>query len=172
MNPILKRLLKLVSDLLVLAVVIFAMLFHGVQLFGYTPYTVLSGSMERVYPTGSLIYVDEVDTDELKVGDVITFRMDGGTVATHRIVELVPDENGADVVRFRTKGDENNIHDGDPVDPSRVIGSPVFCIPRLGYFATYIMTPPGKYVAFAVAAGLILVEIIISIALDDKGKKK
>ena len=52
-----KKILKWISDLLVILVVVLAFLLHGLKLFGLTPYSVLSGSMEPAYPAGSLIYV-------------------------------------------------------------------------------------------------------------------
>ncbi len=164
--------MKIISDVLVILVVVLAILFHGLQLFGLKPYSVLSGSMESVYPTGSLIYITDVDPAKLEVNDVITFKMPSGTTATHRIIELVPDETDPDIIRFRTKGDENDIVDGTLVEFDNVIGKPVFGIPLLGYLATYIMYPSGKYVAITVAIAFILIEIMISIVLDDKDKKK
>lgn len=172
MNSPLKKTLKIISNTVVILAIILAFLLHGFQLFGIKPYSVLSGSMESVYPTGSLIYVTKADPNELEVNDVITFRMSNGSIATHRIIELVPDEADSEVIRFRTKGDENKIADGSLVDFNSVIGKPLFCIPLLGYLATYIATPSGKYVALTVAVALILFEIIISIALDDKEKKE
>ena len=172
MNNKVKTILKIISNILVVLVVLFGFLLHGVQLLGLKPYSVLSGSMESVYPTGSLIYVAKTDPAGLVANDIITFKMSSGTIATHRIIELVRDETEPNIIRFRTKGDENNIADGTLVDFGSVIGKPVFCIPFLGYLATYIMHPPGKYVAVTVAVALILIEMIISIVLDDKNKKK
>lgn len=172
MNAKAKQILKIVSNALVILIVVLAILLLGFQLFGLKPYSVLSGSMESVYPTGSLIYITKANPADLEVNDIITFKMPSGTIATHRIIELVSDETDPDIIRFRTKGDENEIVDGTLVDFDSVIGKPVFCIPFLGYLATYIMVPPGKYVAVTVAVALILIEIIISIALDDKDKKK
>jgi hypothetical protein len=48
----------------------------------------------------------------------------------------------------------------------------VFCIPFLGYIATYISVPPGKYFAITVAIAIIIIEIMIRIVTDDKDKKK
>ena len=172
MNPKLKVILKIVSNTLVAAVVVLAVLLHGVRLFGLKPYSVLSGSMESVYPTGSLIYVKKVDPSSLKKGDIITFRMASGTVATHRIIEILPDESDPDALRFRTKGDENDVADGTPVDADSVIGRAVFCLPLLGYLATYMMQPPGKYVAIAAAIVILFVEMMLSVLLDNKDTKK
>ena len=88
--------------------VILALLLAGPRLMGMQVFTVLSGSMEPVYHTGSLIYVRDVDPMEIQPGQVITFMLDEDTVATHRVVEVVPDEIDRSVLRFRTKGDAND----------------------------------------------------------------
>ncbi len=144
------------TTVLIVLVVIFAMLLVGARLVGLQVFTVLSGSMEPNYHTGSLIYVREVEPYTVEVDQVITFMLDEDTVATHRVVEVVPDEADPSVVRYRTKGDANDAVDGSLVHYKNVIGSPVFTIPYLGYVANYIQNPPGMYIAIAAGAILIL----------------
>lgn len=144
------------TTLLVTLVVILAILLVGVRVVGLTPYVVLSGSMEPTYHTGSLIYVKKVDPFTLEPGTAITFMMDEDTIATHRVVGVVPDEEDASVIRFRTKGDANEAEDGTLVHYKNVIGTPVFSIPYLGYVSDYITNPPGMYIGFTALALLIL----------------
>ena len=87
---------------------------------------------------------------------LITFLLSEDTVATHRIVEVVPDEEDASVLRYRTKGDANDTEDGSLVHYKNVIGTPKFSLPYLGYVASYISSPPGMYVAIGACAMLIL----------------
>lgn len=171
MTQKLKNTLKIISNVLVIFVVALAILLHGLQLIGLKPYSVLSGSMQSVYPTGSLLYIKDVSPKTLNVGDIITYKMEGGFLCTHRIIEMVPDEDNPEIVRLRTKGDENDT--ADPlVDTNNVVGKAVFCIPMLGYLATYMSVPPGKYLAITVAISLILIEILISLVLDNNNKNK
>ncbi|MDD6236203.1 MAG: signal peptidase I [Clostridiales bacterium] len=151
-----KKIRNIISTVLVALVVLLAVLLVGARLFGLRALTVLSGSMEPVYHTGSLIYVKKVDTSKIKPGDVITFMLDEKTIATHRVVEVVPDEEDTSVLRFKTKGDANDVEDGGLVHYKNVIGTPVFSIPYLGYVANYIQHPPGMYIAISVGAILIL----------------
>lgn len=144
------------TTVLVLCVVVLACALVGVRLVGMQVYTVLSGSMEPVYHVGSLIYVKDVDPFALEIGDDITFLLDEDTVATHRIVGIVPDEEDPDTIRFRTKGVANEQEDGGLVHYRNVIGKPVFTIPYLGYLASYIQEPPGTFVAIAAGAVLML----------------
>lgn len=165
-----KKIWDVTSSVLVGVVVIFAVLLIGVRLFGIQVYSVISGSMEPEYPVGALIYVKEVKPSEVEVGDVITFMLDEDTVATHRIVEVVPDETDSSVLRFKTKGDANAAEDGSLVHYKNVIGTPVFTIPKLGYVANYIQNPPGMYVA--ISAGAILLLLVFLPDLFSKDEKE
>ena len=174
MNKTVKKVWDAVTTVLVARVVVLAVLLVGVRVVGMQVFTVLSGSMEPTYHTGSLIYVKEVDPFQLEADDVITFMLDENTVATHRIVEVVPDEEDPTVVRFRTKGDANDAVDGGLVHYKNVIGSPVFTIPKLGYVANYIQNPPGTYIAIAGGAFLLMLVFLPDLFDDgnDKPKKK
>ena len=167
-----KKIWKCITSVLVALVVIVALLLVGARLIGLQVFTVLSGSMEPAYHVGSLIYVKDVDPFELESGDVITFMLDENTVATHRIVEVVPDEEDDSVVRFRTKGDANENVDGSLVHYKNVIGSPVFTVPQLGYVVSYIQNPPGTYVAISAGAILLLLVFLPDLFDGDKKKKK
>lgn len=151
---------------------IFALLLGGVRLIGLQVFTVLSGSMEPAYHVGSLIYVKSVDYKQLKTGDVITFMMDEDTVATHRIAGVVPDEEDPTVLRYRTKGDANEIEDGVLVHYKNVIGSPVFTIPLLGYVANVVQNPPGTYLIISGSAILLILVFLPYLFESDKKKLK
>ena len=168
----LKTIWNIFTWALIGVVMLAAVALVGVRLFGLTPYTVLSGSMEPTYHTGSIVYVKKVDYHDLKVGDPITFMLDEDTIATHRIVEVVPDEEEPETIRYRTKGDANDNEDGGLVHYKNVIGKPVFTIPYLGYVANYIQNPPGRYVAISAGAILILLIFLPDLLSDDGEKKK
>lgn len=173
MNSKLKKTLKIVSTSLMIIVMILALLLVGVKLFGIEVLTITSPSMEPKYPTGSLIYLTDVDkATDLKVGDVITFKIADSTTATHRIKEIIPDENDPSILRYRTKGDNNDTYDGKLVEFSDVKGKAVFCIPLLGYLAMYMQTRVGSIVAIAVALAVITFVMVVDIITDDKDKNK
>lgn len=159
-----------VTTILVTMVVILAVLLVGVRLVGFQVFTVLSGSMEPTYHTGSLIYVKDVDYKEIEAGQVITFMLDEDTVATHRVVEVVPDETDTTVLRYRTKGDANDAEDGSLVHYKNVLGSPVFSIPKLGYLANFIQNPPGMYIAISAGAILLLLVFLPDLLFEEENK--
>lgn len=172
MNENVKKVWNAVTTVLVGAVVIAAVLLVGARLVGLQVFTVLSGSMEPTYHVGSLIYVKEVDYGQITPGDSITFMLDENTVATHRVVEVVPDEEDAQVLRYRTKGDANESEDAGLVHYKNVIGTPVFTIPYLGYVASYVQSPPGMYVAISAGAVLLLLVFIPDLLAEDDKKAK
>lgn len=172
MNRSLKKVWNIVSTVLVALVVVLALLLAGARLLGMQVFTVLSGSMEPTYHTGSLIYVKKIDTADIQPGTVITFMLDEDTVATHRVVEVVPDEEDPTVIRFRTKGDANEAEDGTLVHYKNVIGTPIFSIPGLGYVANYIQHPPGTYVAISAGAVLLLLVFLPDVLAPEKDKKQ
>ncbi len=167
MNKSVKFTLKIISNLIVIIAIILAMLLVGLKFFGFQIYTVVSGSMEPTYHVGSLIYVREVDTNTLKVKDPITFKLGDNTIATHRIVEIVPNEQDSTKYSFRTKGDANEDVDANLVEPNKVLGKAYFTVPYLGYLATYIQSYPGNMLAICTAIALIILVIMIDMLTEE-----
>lgn len=199
---IFRKLWSFISNFLVIAIVLLAVALVGVRLFGLTPYTVLSGSMEPTYHVGSLIYVKDIAADEIKPGTVITFVMNEDLVlATHRVVDAtivtqqeqplvdgegqpVLDENGDPVTQladldepiyyYNTKGDANDYIDGAPVRYENVVGSPVFSIPYLGYLSSWLQTRQGMIIGISVALVLVILTFMPDIlrSVDDAPEKR
>ena len=172
MSKTIKRIWNWLSGLLVGIVVLLAIALVGVRLIGLQPYVVLSGSMRPTYEVGSLIYVKPVDYKQLQVGDPITYMISQDTVVTHRIIEVLVDEEEPDTLRYFTKGDANDQPDGTSVHYKNIIGKPVFSVPYLGYVSDYIQNPPGRYLALAGGALLILLVFLPDIFADEDKKKK
>lgn len=158
------------STVVMVLVVLLALTLVGGRLFGMQTYAVLSGSMEPAYPTGALLYVRKVDPADIQPGQVITFLLDEHTVATHRVVEVIPDPEEAGIYRYRTKGDANEATDAGLVHCKNVLGTPVASIPYLGYVITWIQNPPGTYIAISAAAVLLLLVFLPDLFAEDKKK--
>ena len=151
-----RKIWNVVYSVIVAVVVLLAVAFVGVRVVGLQPFTVLSGSMEPTYHTGSLIYVKSVEPQDVHVGDPITFVLNEDlVVATHRVIEI-----DAENERFYTKGDANESADGSPVHFNNLIGVPVCTIPLLGYVANFVTNPPGMYIALAGVAVLLLLTFV------------
>ena len=158
------------STVVMVLVVLLALTLVGGRLFGMQTYAVLSGSMEPAYPTGALLYVRKVDPADIQPGQVITFLLDEHTVATHRVVEVIPDPEEAGIYRYRTKGDANEAAEAGLVHCKNVLGTPVVCVPYLGYVITWIQNPPGTYIAISAAAVLLLLVFLPDLFAEDKKK--
>ena len=168
MNKAVKKGWNIISTIIVILIVALTIMLVGSKLIGFTPYAVLSGSMEPTYHVGSLIYVKDIPASEVQVGDPITFVLDENlTVATHRVVEI-----DADNQHFITKGDANEFIDAKPVHFNNLIGVPKASVPGLGYLANYIQHPPGKYFAIAIAAILLLLAFLPGLFDDEKDEPK
>ena len=168
----LKTIWNTITWILIGIVILAAVALVGVRIFGLRPFAVLSGSMEPTYMTGSIVYVKKVDYHDLKEGDPITFMLDEDTVATHRIVGIIPDEEEPETIRYQTKGDNNDTVDGGLVHCKNVIGKPVFSIPYLGYAANYIQNPPGTYIVISGCAILMLLAFLPDLFGGEEDEKK
>lgn len=104
---------------------------------GARPLTVLSGSMTGAFEIGDVVIVKPVDTDELAIGDVITFQAQSNdpTLTTHRIVGLT---FGSEGTQFVTQGDANNAADLSPISPEQVRGEVWYSVPLVGYVSVWL----------------------------------
>lgn len=116
MKKVIKRIVNIIVDILVVLILMVSILVvmlslttksSGVpNIFGIAPLSVQTASMEDTINPGDLIFctVSEED-EEYQVGDIVTFpiEINGEKVLnTHRIVEVVKDEN---IAYYRTQGD-------------------------------------------------------------------
>lgn len=114
------------------------------SLFGYQLKTVLSGSMEPGIKTGSIIAVKPGgDMTRFIEGDVITFREKDETLITHRVVEVI--QSGENTL-YRTKGDNNNGVDLEPVLSDNIVAHYTgFTIPYIGYITSFAQSKNGAF---------------------------
>lgn len=117
-------------------------------LCGLRPYILKSGSMEPEYTAGSLIWVNtNVNADAVKIGDVLVYRAETGTLVMHRLV-----------AKNTFKGDANDLTEYIELSASNFIGREVFHIPGLGYFVDQLLSiiwlPWGIAAAFVIISCL------------------
>ena len=163
----LKKICGFLSGALLIVLAVLAGILIIPKIMGYEEMAVLTGSMEPNYPVGSLIFVKEEDPENLKVGDVITYRLDEDTVVTHRIVEINQEEQ-----TVTTKGDANSDNDGSPVSYPNIVGKAQFKITYLGYIAMNIKTPKGIIAVCGVLVLIILLTFIPEIFSDDEKEEE
>ncbi len=102
-----------------------------------------------------------MEPETLQVGDVVTYRLEGETMVTHRVVEIDPDAQ-----TLVTQGDANADPDGE-ITFDRIVGKMDFSIPYLGYISMNIRTPMGIVAICGVLVVIILLAFIPEIFSKD-----
>lgn len=109
-------------------------------LLGHLVLVVLSGSMAPTFRAGDLI-VDRAVTPaaaaRLRPGQVITYRLRGGLLVTHRIVAVREGPS------YQTRGDANATPDPLPVRPGQVVGVYGWRVPYAGRLVLFVHRPLG-----------------------------
>lgn len=124
---------------------------------GIHVYAVLSPSMAPAIPTGAAVFVEKEMFEKIRVGDVITYALDGSeTYVTHRVAEKDEAKRC-----FVTKGDANAIEDAKTVPYAQVIGRVSFRVPYLGYPLLAAASLRGKVVLLGGLAALLLVQRVL-----------
>ncbi|MEE1144224.1 MAG: signal peptidase I [Acutalibacteraceae bacterium] len=140
---------------------------------GYLPMIVLTDSMYPYIESGDLVICSTTDPESIKVDDVISFfdpAGDGDAVITHRVIEVVNDEEG---LKWRTKGDANNAEDPNLVPAENLVGIyNGFRIAGGGNVAMFMQTTPGLIVCVVVPLILLIGYDVIRRMINDKSKKK
>jgi signal peptidase len=115
-----------------------------------------SGSMSPAMPAGAAIVLVPAGADQIRVGDVITFRSaaNRGLLVTHRVFEVTTDDAGQ--LAFRTKGDANKDPDGALATPDRLIGRVVYSVPHAGQIANQLHTKTGFLILMVIPTALII----------------
>ena len=161
-----KKVCNILSGIVFIILLALAILMFVPNFIGYKGFAVISGSMEPKIPVGSIVYAKEAAFSDLEVGDVITYRLSGDTVVTHRVVEINKDEQS--VV---TKGDANEKVDTAEVKSNQIVGKVAMSIPLIGYITIYAKTPIGIIAICAIAAILILLNFLPDI-FEKENKKE
>lgn len=154
-NRIITTVLAAILLLLAFTVIVSKVSGQENEIFGYELKMVLSGSMEPTFLTGSIIAIKPGgDMERFQPGDVITFKNNEGMLVTHRVVEVIRDD---EKLKYKTKGDHNMSADSELVTPQQVIGQYTgFTIPNAGYLFSYASTKLGSALLLIIP-GLLLI---------------
>jgi signal peptidase len=121
-------------------------------------YVVLSSSMSPTIHAGDVVFVSDVDPENIEERDVITFAPEEGPlsernkVITHRVVDI---EQQSDGRHFVTKGDANDSPDSFPVAAENVVGRVTFQLPLIGHVIAFAGSRLGMLLLIVLPAGLL-----------------
>ena len=168
-----KKVLKILSKILVWAVVIlavFMMIFTIISvntfdrndrsLFGYRFYIALSDSMSATdFDAGDLVLVKQVDPLSLEVGDIIAYQSQNtenyGETVTHKIRAKTLDENGNP--GFITYGTTTGVDDETVVTFPFILGKYQGALPGVGTFFQFLKTPQGYIICILLPFLLLII---------------
>ena len=147
------------GTILLLVLILGCIPFTLPKLLNYQAYTVISGSMEPEIQTGSLVYIGQIEPQDVQVNDVIAFYggRDSNAIITHRVVE-----NRVVMGEFITKGDANQTNDMNPVSYDELIGRVELTIPKFGVVAQMLTGMQGKIAAACLIALAVVLHLIAS----------
>ena len=155
----------------VTVIVAAALSYVGLIVFGYEPMVIVTGSMQRTIPVGSLVVSHKVDPRRLAVGDVISFEKPLGAkgIDTHRIV-AIKNDNGARL--YQTKGDSNPIVDPWVItfEPGVAAHRMAFSLPYAGNALLFARSRGGRLSLIGLVCFILLLSIFKGIAATARDK--
>ena len=157
-----KKVCNILNTILFIALIMIASLLIVPNLLGYKSFAVISGSMEPNIHVGSIVYAKETSFDDLKVGDVISYKLSAETMVTHRIHEV-----NKETQTVITKGDANDSVDASPVTANNIVGKVSLSIPLIGYISIYAKTPIGIAAICGVVALIIILNYLPEVLEHD-----
>ena len=125
-------------------VIILAYMGETGSIGGYTLFSIMTGSMEPTFSVGTLVVGETVDPNDIREGNIITYKgVTGSTVTTHRVQEVKQGEEG---VEFVTKGDANSVVDPITVKGSNVISRVFVDLKHVGGIMTFLQENMGAVI--------------------------
>ena len=110
--------------------------------------------MSGEFETGDTILIKEIkEESDLKIGDVITYRIAKNTLVTHRIVNIT---KIGESLNYTLKGDANNVEDSEKILFSSIEGIYVKKLILIGKIISFMQKPYGMVIIFVVPILLIL----------------
>ncbi|EGP4745622.1 TPA: signal peptidase I [Enterococcus faecium] len=126
--PDYKKITFISSITLIIFLILILLVVLVPRIFGLTPYIIEDKEMSPYYAQGNLIYVRPKNTNEILVGDIITYYENSGKkISTRRVIAV--ENNHED---FYTKADTKTYIEPGVVKKRNIIGSPIFQIPYIG----------------------------------------
>ena len=137
-NELFKSREKLINsdprNIIALVVVVVLATWFAVGIFPIAPIAIATPSMSPEINVGDVAIIRKCNSNDVIVGDVIQYKMEGYTVV-HRVIEK-SQSNGE--VTFITQGDNNNSPDFYPVSQEQLIGKVIYKIKHIGYPAIWL----------------------------------
>ena len=144
-------------------------------LFGYSIFRVQTDSMTPTLNVGDVILVKECEPEDIKPGDIVTYRVTYGTLAgntiTHRVA--VEPEEREGVYYYQTKGDKEGASMDDEISFDVIEGKYVRTLPFVDKIYSFFLSPAGLITFIGVIIvlfGYEMISLIVSYkTAEEKG---
>ena len=161
----------IVISLACVVAVLQSTLFKDKSVFGYRTYVIASNSMYPVLEYGDVIIVKEIDYDDIKIDDIITYQGLVGEfknkVITHEVIDIFYED---DVRVLRTKGRANT-----GIDPSvyekQVYGKFVYRFVLISFISKIVRDEFGFILFIFIPFGILFVLEFINMVKETKRKE-
>ena len=140
------------------------------DLFGYKILQVMSGSMSGEFETGDTILIKKIgDESNLKIGDVVTYRIKTNTLVTHRIINIT---RTGESLSYTTKGDANNTEDIEKVTFSAIEGIYVKKLRLISNLIKFMQKSYGMVIIFTLPIVMIICVVNSEKVKEEKRNKR
>lgn len=125
--------------------------------FGYRIYTVASSSMIPIYTIGDTLLIEDTSSDNIHVGDALTYRGEEGElkgmIITHQVVNIEEDIDGKKM--FHTKGVANDIED-PIVSEDQVFGKVIYKFYTLSFIGKITQNMVSLLICIVVPVAILI----------------
>ena len=166
-------LLFIIVILMLVVVILQRVSDNSISFGGYRLFTVATGSMEPEYQVGDVLISQEIDPNEIQVGDNIVYRGNTGSfkdkIVTHQVVSI-REENGEK--KITTKGIAN-VEEDPEIDGSQVYGKVIYKVKTLSFIGQIIKNIYVFYfIIFVPIAIIIFRQVRIILKKDDEEEEE
>ena len=167
-----KRMTKKIFKYIILTILIILFIINlilsfeeNTHIFGIYMFNIVSESMEPTLNINDVVVVQKCEPSQLQKEDIITFKQEE-RVISHRIIDIKKEKG---IIKFETKGDNNEIPDSDLVEVGQIYGKVRFSIRKIGNIVNYIQNARG-FINIAIFA--VIVYILVSLRDKQKNTRK
>lgn len=132
---------------------------------GISVFNIVSESMTGTINVNDVIVIKKCNENEIKKGDIITYKKEDKTIVTHRVTKINKDQ-GYNL--YTTKGDHNTVEDEEKIRHEQVQGKYLFKISGMGNFVEELQKNNGLISVML----LLLIFIIIKNGNDKKKENR
>ena len=163
-----KENLKFIFILLAVYIVITLALRYLPFLQVYNTYTIRTDSMEPILMVGDVVVVEDIDPDNIQVGDIVAFYVDvtndgEDDVIIHYIDEII--QYDEDTLVFKSKPEVSNLQDRWTIEEHDIIGVYKYKVEDIGKILLFLNSWIGRIVLLV---DIILVWIIVDMVFPKK----